>query len=84
MQREVVTPRELPLTLLTLERLGAGVFAKVSRQFVGAREFPRASLPRARVRFLAGMRPHVGLEMGALGVDLAAAGVLALVYLFRR
>lgn len=84
MQGQVVTPRELPLTLLTLERLRAGVFAKVSRQLVGAGKLPRTSLPRARIRFLAGVRPHVGLEMGALGVDLATVGVLAFVYLLRH
>ena len=40
MQGQVVTAGELSITEMALERLLAGVFAKVSRQLVGARKLP--------------------------------------------
>ena len=52
-QRQVVRPREAALTAVTLERLGARVFAVVPGQLVGAGEPPLAALPRAPVRLLA-------------------------------
>lgn len=50
-QRQVVGPREASVTVLTLEGLGARVFAEVSRQLVRARESPLTAFPRAPVRF---------------------------------
>ena len=52
-QRQVIGPREAALTALTLERLGARVFAVVSGELVGAGEPPLAALPRAPVGLLA-------------------------------
>ena len=52
MQGEVVGAREAALAVDAFERLGAGVFAVVARQFVAAREPPLAALPRALVRLL--------------------------------
>ena len=45
-QRQVVRPREGPLTQPTLERPVARVLAVVTRQLVGAGELPAAALPR--------------------------------------
>lgn len=52
-QRQVIAPRKRSLTEMALERLLACVLAIVPRQFVGAREFPRAALPFALIGFLA-------------------------------
>ena len=49
-QREVIGARELAVTLGALKWLVAGVFAHVTRQFVGASETPLAALPVALVR----------------------------------
>lgn len=58
---------------MALERLLARVLAIVPRQFVGTREFPRATLPRALVRFLAGVSSLVRLQVRTLRVHLVAA-----------
>ena len=58
-QREVIGARELAIALAALERSLAGVFALVSRQFIGASEAPHAALPRALVRLLACNHTHI-------------------------
>lgn len=74
-QRQVVGPGEGPLAELTLKGAVTGVLAKVSRQLIGPGKLPAAALPAALVRFLAGMGPQVSLQVGGLGVGLAAARV---------
>ena len=49
----------------------------VPGELVGAGKLPAAVLPRADVRLLAGVCPEVRLQVGGLGVALAAAGVVA-------
>lgn len=49
-QREVVRPRETPVAMTTLERLGSRVLSVVTSQLVRARETPAAALPLAFVR----------------------------------
>lgn len=77
-QREVVRASEGPVARLTFERPRASVLPEVSRQLVRPRELPGAPFPGAGVGLLAGVRPLVRLEVRALGVDLVAAGVRAL------
>lgn len=43
---------DVPVTVVALERLRAGVFAVVPRQFVAPGESPLAAFPRALVRLL--------------------------------
>ena len=76
-QRQVVTTGEAALADLTAEGLGARVLAEMTRELVGAREPPVAVREGARVRLLACVQPLVRLEVGRLGVSLAAAGELA-------
>ena len=52
MQGQVIGPREGPFAQTALERPVARVFAVVTSQFVAAREFPAAALPRTLVRLL--------------------------------
>ena len=52
-QRQVIGAREAAFAHVTVERLGAGVFADVTREFVGAREPPHAAGEVAAVRLLA-------------------------------
>ncbi len=103
MQRQVVGAGEGAFTHVALERPMAGVFTEMTRQLVGAGEFPSASLPVAVVRFftwwckamglvllvlkhkcmlktnskcaLTGVGSVMRLQMRALGVGLAAAGI---------
>lgn len=77
MERQMIRPGEGSVAHLALERPVAGVFPRMPRQLVRPREFPAAILPRADVRFLAGVRPQMSLEVGALGVGLSAARVVA-------
>ena len=49
----------------------------VPGELVGAGKLPATVLPRADVRLLAGVCPEVRLQVGGLGVALAAAGVVA-------
>ena len=70
MQTEVVTPGESPITEVTLEGLHPRVFSVVSRQLVRPSKLPVTSLPAAAVRLLPRVGPLVGLQVGALGVDL--------------
>ena len=60
-----------------LERPVARVFAVVAGQLVGAGEFPSAAFPRALVRFLARVRPKMGLEVRRFRVRLGASGMRA-------
>ena len=70
---------------MTFEGLGSRVLPEVTGQLVGPEkyciyelgqletrpgEFPAAALPGALVRLLARVGPHVGLQVGALGVNL--------------
>ena len=52
---QVIGTGELLLTQRALIRLVAGVRAFMTRQLVGARELPRASVVGAGERFLAGV-----------------------------
>ena len=76
-QRQVVRPGEGPLAHPALEGPVARVLPHVPGELVGAGKLPAAVLPRAHVRLLAGVCPEVRLQVGGLGVALAAAGVLA-------
>ena len=76
-QGEVVGAGEGPLAHPALERPVPRVLPHVPRQLVGAGKLPAAVLPRADVRLLARVRPEVRLQVGGLGVALAAAGVVA-------
>jgi hypothetical protein len=58
----------------------ARVLTQMARQLVRARKLPLASLPGAGERPLARVCARVGLEVGALGVALVAALVLARVW----
>ena len=62
-----------------LERFLSSVFAEVTREFIAARESPRASVPRAFVGFLPRVGPLVGLQVRALCVHLLTPTVIALV-----
>ncbi len=74
-QGEVVAPGERSLAELALERSVPSVFPVVTGQFIRAGELPTTALPVAVVGLLPGVGPHVSLEVGALGVGLAAARV---------
>ena len=73
-QGKMIGSGECPFAQSTLKRTIARVFAIMSRQFIRSGEFPSASLPRALVRFLARVRPQVGLQMGRFRVRLGASG----------
>lgn len=51
-QGQVIGAREAAIAVRAFERLGARVLAVVAREFIGTREPPLASLPRALVRLL--------------------------------
>ena len=53
------------------------VFAQMPSELVGPSKFPITSRPRALKRALSSVCARVGLEMGAFGVALAAAGMQA-------
>ena len=74
-QGKMIGSGECPFAQSTLKRTIARVFAIMSRQFIRSGEFPSASLPRALVRFLARVRPQVGLQMGRFRVRLGASRV---------
>ena len=73
----MVRAGEGPLAHSALEGPVPRVLPHVPGQLVGAGKLPAAVLPRADVGLLTGVRPEVRLEVGGLGVALAAAGVLA-------
>lgn len=64
---------EGPLTQVTLEGPVAGVFAEVTRELVGAGELPSTAFPAAVVGLLTGVSAQMCLQVGTLGVRLAAA-----------
>ena len=53
----------------------------VAGELVGPPEGPVAPLPRTAEGFFPCVNPAVGLEVGALGVHLCTAGVVAAVHL---
>ena len=67
---EMVTPGKSPITEVTLERFHPCVFPVVPCQFVRPSELPVTAFPAAAVRLLSRVGPLVGLQVGALGVDL--------------
>jgi len=71
---QVVRPGERALAQVALERTVARVFAEMASQFVGASEFPTATLPAAMVRLLTCVSSVMRLQMRALGVRFPAAG----------
>ena len=52
----------------------------MSGQLVRPGELPATARPVAGERLLSGVSPHVGFQVGGLGVELATARVLALEY----
>jgi len=70
---------EAALTDLAAEGLGASVFSYVAGQLVGAGKTPLAGGEVTSVWLLACMYSLVSLEVGALGVGLAAHGEGAVV-----
>lgn len=74
---QVIAAHEAPITELTAETLLARVCAAMSRQLVRTRESSPAACPLAAERPLACVRADVRLQMGALEVCLAAAGIAA-------
>lgn len=78
-QRKMVGASEGPLANLALEGLGAGVLPVVAGELVGAGEAPLALRPVALVRLLTGVDALVGLQVGALRVDLRAGGKVTVV-----
>ena len=79
-EREVVGPREGPLTEPALERTVAGVFAVVTGQLIRACKLPSTALPAALIRFLPRVRAEMRLEVRGLGVCLAARWMGTRVY----
>jgi hypothetical protein len=79
-EREVVATREGTLAQFTLKGSNSRVLPKVSGELITARKLPSAAFPRAMIRLFASVRSHVGLQVGALRVCLAAVLVRALVY----
>merc|ERR1711988_686973 len=78
---KVVGPGEpLPADLAPVW-LDARVGPPVPGQLVRPGELPAAARPAAGERLLARVAPHVGLQVGGLGVQLPTARVLALEYL---
>ena len=55
---------------VTLEGFVPRVLPEVPSQLVRPTELPATVLPPADVGLLPGVRPQVGLQVGALGVDL--------------
>ena len=77
--REVVGAGKLLAADGAAKRLHPGVLALVSGELVRTRESPLTARPVAGKGSLPGVPAEVGLEMGALGVGLLAAGVGAVV-----
>ncbi len=68
---------ESSLAVRALERFHTRVLSHVPRQLIRSRKLPVAALPAAFVRLLPSMCSLVRLQVGALSVDLVAAGVRA-------
>jgi len=71
---EMIRAREALVTDAAGVRSDAGVWTPVTRQFVGTRERPRASGPRAGERLFTRVTSHVRLQVRTLAVGLAAPG----------
>jgi hypothetical protein len=78
-QAQVITASKSSVTQMTFEGFAARVFAMMSGELVRSGELPVTSLPAAQVGLLPSVGPLVGLEVRALGVNLVAVGVVALV-----
>jgi hypothetical protein len=66
----------------TLEGFVSRVFPYMPGQLVRSGKLPRAPRPGALVGLLSRVGPQVGLQVGALGVDLPAAGEFTAMSLF--
>ncbi len=75
----MVGSRESSLTMGALEWFDSSVLSHVPCELIRACKFPCAAFPCALVRFFSSMGPLVGLEVGALGVDLVTARIAATV-----
>ena len=71
-KRQMVRPGESSLTQFAVERFVPRVFPLMPGQLVRPGEPPAAVLPLADVGLLPGVGPQVGLQVGGLGVGLAA------------
>lgn len=78
-QSQVVWAREGSLAEHTLVRFLTRVLAVVTCQLIRAGKFPAAALPWTVVRLFTCVGAKVSLEVRALGVGLAAAGVFTAV-----
>ena len=83
-ERQVIRSGKGAIARLALEGAGTCVFPEVSGQLVGAGETPGAPLPAAGVGLFSRVGALVGLQVRALGVDLVAAWMRALVHPLRR
>ena len=77
---KVVRPGKSLAADLTAVRFNAGVRSPVSCQLVRSGELPATARPVAGERLLSGVSPHVGFQVGGLGVELSTARLLALEY----
>lgn len=75
-QRKVVGARKRFIALLTVERFVARMFPIMARKLVRSGKLPAATLPRALVGFLAGVRTQVRLQMARLGVGFVTRIVI--------
>lgn len=73
----MIAARESSFAVDTLEWAISSVLPVVSCQLIGSGKLPTTPFPRALVWLFPCMCSHVGLEMGALAVSLAAARVRA-------
>lgn len=74
---QVIAAHEAPITQLTAEAFFTRVRSAMSRQLIRTRESSPAACPLAAEWALARVCAHVRLQMGALEVCLAAAGIVA-------
>ena len=74
-QSEVIRAWKCPFAEPALERPISGMFAIMTRQFVGTCEFPAAAFPRTLVRFFASVRPQMRFQVRRFGVRFRTSGV---------
>ena len=77
---KVVRPGKSLAADLTAVRFNSGVRSPMSRQLVRPGELPAAAGPVAGEGLLSSVPPHVGFQVGGLGVQLSTARVLAQKY----
>lgn len=82
-QAQVIRAREHLVAHHTLEWLFPCVPAVVTRKLIRPSEGPAAPIPGAREGLLPRVDPLVGLEVGALGVELATCGEVTAVHALR-